>query len=232
MEEINLKELFDYIKERILIVIIILLSVLVLGCVYSIFLKTPIYRSNATIVLVSDDGSAGGASGNGYTQSDVNLNRNLVATYSDILKSRRVLENVIDDLELDYSYNKLYSSVSVSTSKDTEILKIVVADPDKTTAADIANQIVKVFGEEIKSIYKLQNVSVVDKAVEADEAYNINIIKDLIIYIMLGLVLGLGSVFIIYYFDTTIKSAEMVENKLGLPIFGIVPRIKRRSSKK
>ena len=41
MEEINLKELFDYIKERILVVIIIILAVLVVGCIYSIFLKKP-----------------------------------------------------------------------------------------------------------------------------------------------------------------------------------------------
>ena len=43
MEEINLKQLFDYFKERILMVLIIILSVLVVGSIYSILLKTPMY---------------------------------------------------------------------------------------------------------------------------------------------------------------------------------------------
>lgn len=229
MEEINLKELFDYIKERILVVTIILLGVLVLGSIYSIFLKTPMYRSNATIVLVNDDGSAGGNSA--LTQSDLNMNKSLVTTYSDIIKSRRVLEKVIKNLNLDYTYGNLHSNVTISNTTNTEIIKIAVSDPDKALAADIANEIVKVFGEEIKEIYKLSNVSSVDKAVEADSAYNVNIFKDLAIYILVGLVVGLGSIFVVYYFDTTIKSAEMIENKLGLPVYGIVPRAKHREKK-
>lgn len=230
MEEINLKELFDYIQERILIVVIILLAVLVMGSIYSIFLKTPIYKSTTTIVLVNDDGSAGGNTA--MTQTELNVNRSLVSTYSEIIKSRLVLETVINNLSLDYSYNRLYNSVSVSSQKDTEIIKVSVDDADKALAADIANEIVKVFGEEIKGIYRLSNVSVVDKAVEADEAYNINMVKDLVIYILVGIVLGLGAMFVVYYFDTTIKSAEMVENKLGLPVYGIVPRAKHRESKR
>lgn len=230
MEEINLKELFDYIKERILIVAIILLAVLVVGCIYSIFLKTPMYRSNTTIVLVNDDGSAGGNTV--LTQTELNVNRSLVSTYSEIIKSRLVLESVIKNLSLDYTYNQLYNNVAVSSQKDTEIIKVSVDDPDKALAADVANEIVKVFGEEIKGIYRLSNVSIVDKAVEANGAYNINIIKDLIIYILVGIVLGLGTIFVVYYFDTTIKSAEMIENKLGLPVYGVVPRAKHRENKR
>lgn len=226
MEEINLKELFDYIKERVLIVAIILLGVLVIGCIYSIFLKTPMYKSNTTIVLVNDDGSAGGNAS--LTQSDVNLSKSLVATYSDIIKSRRVLETVIKNLSLDYTYSKLSSNVTITNTTNTEIIKISVSDSDKALAADIANEIVKVFGEEIKGIYKLSNVSLVDKAVEADEPYNINIVKDLVIYILVGLVLGIGIIFVVYYFDTTIKSAEMIENKLGLPVYGVVPRARQK----
>lgn len=59
MEEINLKELFDYFKSRIMVILIIILVALIAGSVYSIFLKTPLYRSKTTIVLVSEDGTAG-----------------------------------------------------------------------------------------------------------------------------------------------------------------------------
>lgn len=228
MEEINLKELFDYIKERILVIIIIILAVLVAGCIYSIFLKKPMYQSETTVVLVSDDGTSGGGT---TTQSDVNLNQSLVSTYSEIVKSRRIADKVIKDLSLDYTIDELLNNITVSNTSDTEIIKIVVKDQDKALAADIANEIVKVFGEEIKDIYRLQNVSVIDVAEEAEEPYNINMVKDLVIYLLVGIVLSCGAVFVVYYFDTTIKSAEEVEKKLGLPVFGIVPRVKYKEKK-
>ncbi len=223
MEEINLKELFDYLKERVLIVAIITLAILVVGCIYSIFIKTPMYKSQTTFVLVSDDGTAGGG---GYSQAEANLNKNLVATYSDLVKSNRVIDKVIKNLSLNYSVNTLKGRITVTNTTNTEIIKVNVEDTDKALAADIANELIKVFGEEIKEIYRLQNVSVVDVAEEAEYPYNVNIIKDIVIYLLVGIVLACGIIFVIYYFDTTIKSADEVEKKLGLPVFGIVPRVK------
>ena len=52
----------------------------------------------------------------------------------------------------------------------------------------------------------------------------VNYVKDNIIYLMIGIVLSFGIVFVMYYFDTTIKSSEVVEEKLGLPVIGIVPK--------
>lgn len=228
MEEINLKELFDYLKERILVITIIVLAVLVVGCVYSIFLKTPMYKSQTTFVLVSDDGTAGGGS---YSQAEANLNKNLVATYSDLVKSNRVIDKVIKNLSLSYSVNGLKSRITVTNTTNTEIIKINVEDADRALAAAIANEIIKVFGEEIKEIYRLQNVSIVDKAVEAESAYNVNIVKDIIIYLLVGLVIACGSIFVVFYFDTSIKSADEIEKKLGLPVFGIVPKVRYKEKR-
>ena len=228
MEEINLKELFAYFKNRIVLILIIVLVVVLFGSVYSLFLKVPVYESMSSIVLVSDEGQAGGGSNVSYSQTDAQLNKNLVATYSEIVKSRRIAEAVIKNLSLNYSIDELLNEVKVSNSDNTEIIKIRVIDKDRGLAADIANEIVKVFSEEIKSIYKLQNVSVVDIAEEADEPYNINYIKEFVIYVLSGIVLACAIIFVIYYFDTTIKSAEEIENGLGLPVFGVVPEVKRK----
>ena len=227
MEEINLKELIDYIKARVVLILFILLFVVVLGSTYSLFFKTPKYRSATTLVLVSDNGEASTQT----TQTDVNLNKSLVPTYSEIIKTDAVMKQVIKNLALDYTPAYLKSNVTVSTVNNTEIIKVVVTDPDKSLAADIANEIVKVFSNQIKSIYKLQNVSQIDVAAEAGSPYNINIVKDLVIYILIGLVLSFGLVFVIFYFDTTVKSSEEIENKLGLPVMGVIPKVKKDKKK-
>lgn len=225
MEEINLKELFDYIKERILFIVSITLFIAAIGGLYSIFIKTPMYKSTATVLLVSDDGTSSTTS---TTQSDVNLNKSLVSTYSELVKSRTVVKTVIDNLSLDYKIDDLTSKITVSNVSDTEIIKIQVIDKDPELAASISNEVVKVFGEEVKKHYALQNVSIVDAAESAEEPYNINFIKELVIYLLIGIILGVGTTFVIYYFDTTIKSAEEVENKLELPVLGIVPIVSKK----
>ncbi len=230
MEEINLKELFDYIKERLLMIIIMVLAVLVIGSVYSVFVKTPMYRSKTSIVLVSDDGQAGTQST--ISQSDVQLNKGLVPTYKEIVTSRKIVEKVITNLSIDYTYEELVKMVTVSNNTNTEIIEITVKNADKALAADIANEIRIVFGDEIKNIYQLQNVKTVDKATEAEKPYNINIFKDLVIYFLIGIVVSFGTIFVIYYFDTTIKSADEIEKKLGLPVVGIIPKVKRKDSSK
>ena len=227
MEEINLKELFAYFKNRILVILIIVLSVVLVGAIYSLFLKVPVYESTSSIVLVNDEGEASTSNGS-YNQTDAQLNKSLIATYSEIVKSNRVMENVIKNLSLDYSITQLKNEIKVTNSTNTEIIKIQVIDKDRGLAAEIANEVVKVFSAEIKEIYKLQNVSVVDVAKEAEGPYNINFIKEFVIYFLIGAVIACALVFVTYYFDTTIKSTEEIENGLGLPVFGVVPEVKRK----
>ena len=221
MEEIDLKEVFNYYKARIAWIIIAILLVVAVGNVYRIFTRKPLYSSNTSIVLVNNQSGT-----SSYT--DLQVNKNLVSTYSEIIKSRKVLEPVIENLDLDYSYNTLKSHVSVAAVTDTEIIKISVSDRNPEKARKIADEIAEVFTKEIKEIYKLDNVSVVDKAVAATQPYNINHIKDNIIFIAIGLVLSCGIIFIVFYFDTTIKTSDEIEEKLGLTVIGIVPKVEEK----
>ena len=219
MEEIDLKELFDYFKGKYLIILISILVVIVVGNIYTILRRVPIYRSDTTIVLVSEK------QGESYNSTELQMNKNLVGTYSEIIKSRKVLETVIKNLKLKYDYEELKKNVLVSSVTNTEIIKITVGDKDSHTASLIADEIASIFTTEIQKLYKLNNVSVVDKAVDSEKPYNVNFIKDNVIYIGIGLILSCGFIFIAFYFDTSIKTSEEIENKLGLTVLGIVPKV-------
>ena len=219
MEEIDLKEMFDYFRGKVIWILVACIFAVIIGNTYTLLRRVPMYRSNTTIVLVSENKNEG------YNTSELQLNKNLVSTYSEIIKSRKVLEPVLNNLNLDYSYGALKSNVSVSSVTNTEIIKIAVADKDPAVATKIADEIAKVFTEEIQKIYKINNVSIVDTAVADTKPYNVSFIKDNAIYIAIALVLSCGIIFICFYFDTTIKTSEDIENKLGLTVVGIVPRV-------
>ncbi len=220
MEEINLKELFDYFKSKLKWVMITVFAFMIIGNIYTIATRVPMYKSDTTIVLVSENDKE-------YNTNELQLNKNLVGTYSEIIKSRKVLEPVIENLRLKYTYAELKSNVTVTSVANTEIIRITVNDKKAEKATRIANEIAEVFTKEVQKIYKLNNVSVVDKAVKNIKPYNVNYVKDNIIYIALGLIISCGIIFIKFYFDTTIKTSEEIENKLGLTVLGVVPKVER-----
>ena len=198
MEEINLKELFDYFKNKLSWMIITVILVVGIGNVITTITRVPMYRSSTTIVLVSDSKD--------YNSTEVQLNKSLVGTYSEIIKSRTVLNEVISNLGLSYSALELSDNINVTAVENTEIIRISVSDADNKQAAKIANEIASVFMTEIQKFYKLNNVSVIDKADSNNKSFNVNYVKDNLIYVLVALVLSGGVIFVMYYFDTTINN--------------------------
>lgn len=228
MEEIDLKELFEFIKKKIGLLITITVFICLLGCIYGLFIQKPMYKSYTTIILGGNETTASQT----ITQSDITLNKNLVDTYAEIVKSRRVLEQVIAELDLEETYEELSNKISVSSVNNTEIIKITVADSNPIEAKNVANVTANFFSKEVVKLYNMNNVNVLDEANEANEPYNINIPKQVIIYFFIGIIIALSILFIIFYFDRTIKSVEQVEQKIKLPILGGVEEYKKGGKRK
>ena len=227
MEEIDLKELYEFVKSKISLLIIITVSVCLLGCIYGLVIQRPKYRSYTTVILGSNETTTQRT----ITTSDVTLNKNLVATYAEIVRSRRVLDQVIDELNLDISYEEIHDKIHVTALNNTEIIKITVTDRDAVLAKNIANITANYFAEEVVDLYNMNNVNILDEAITSEKPYNINIKKQLVIYGFIGFVLAAGILFIIFYFDRTIKSAEEVEQKIKLPILGSVQEFSKGGKK-
>ena len=217
METIDLKDLFDYYKSKLGVVILFVVLVGILGCLYGLFIQKPMYKSSTSIVLISEakDNSQ-------LTYNDVSVNQNLVSTYSEIVKSKRVLSQVINNLNLDDSHGALSNNIEVSSVTGTQIIKITVTDENSKTAMKVANEIGKVFAKEIPELYNISNVNILDTAEQPSSAYNVNISKQSAISLLAGLVLGLGIVFVMYYFDRSVKNASQIEDKLKLPVLATV----------
>lgn len=224
MEEINLKELFSYFLSKIWIVILTLIIALLTMYTYNTYIQIPLYKSTTSLILVSKNGE--------ITQNDVTLNQKLVSTYREIIKSRRVLDQVVNNLNLDSSWQEIQSHISVSTESSTEIIRISVSDEDAVIACAVANEIAKVFSSEIVNIYNIDNVTILEYPVESSVPYNIDKTKQMLLATLVGMVIGSGIIFILFYFDTTIKSSEDIEKKLGLIVLGNVPKSKTTGNKK
>ena len=214
MEEINIKDFFEYLKKYSLLVAAVIALFLVLIVVYDKNIKIPMYRASTTIVLTQTNQSQETT----ITQNDLQINSKLVSTYSEIVKSKLVLQQVINNLNLDYTYKELYKNVYVENIQNTEILKVSVADKDKDNAAEITNKIAEVFSKEVSKIYELNNVSIIDKAQVPKDVANNTFKRDIVLAIFAGLFGSIALVFVIYYFDDTIKLTDTLEEEMDMPV--------------
>lgn len=224
MEEINLRDLLSYFKKRLILFIVVVLFVVSAGTIYSVFILKPEYKSQATVILSSDKSK-------NTIQSEINANKNLIDTYTEVVKSHRVLDRVKSEMQIEDTYEQLVKKVTVASLKDTEIISISVVDLNKNHSYSLANRIADTFTDEIGQIYNDKSVNVLDRAVESQKPYNVDIVKQEAIYAAAGIVLATAVIFLMFYFDRTIKTTEQIEQLFKLPIYGKVRKLETEKQK-
>ena len=224
MEEINLRDLLSYFKKHLVLFVVMVLFVVSAGTVYSVFIQKPEYKAQATVILSSDKSKT-------TIQNEINANKNLIDTYTEVVKSHRVLDRVKSEMQINDSYEQLVKKVTVASLKDTEIISISVVDLDKYHSYSLANKIADTFTDEISQIYNDKSVNVLDRAVEPQKPYNVDIIKQEAIYAAAGIILATAVIFLMFYFDRTIKTTEQIEQLFKLPIFGKVRKLETEKQK-
>ena len=220
-ENIDIKRIFGIIfskKVFITLVLILILSIM-LGYTYSYYYKKPQYNSSVKILLVADEGKENKE----VTQTDLAINSSLISTYSSIAKSTNVIEKTIKNLGLTMSVTELQKNVEVKQIDKTQFLKISVKSDSPEMARNIANELSKVFSEQIKNIYNIENIKIVDEAEIVNEPYNVNHAKDMIIFAFGGIFISAILVMAIYFLDDTIKDEKDIELNVKLKNIGTLP---------
>lgn len=225
MEELDLKELFSLFLSKIFQIILIVIITTGIGVIYTFGFTTPKYSSSTTLVLTGSEQSKENDGTNSITTTDVTLNSKLVSTYSELVKSSKVLRQVISNLNIDVNEDELRKNVTVKSVEDTEVIKITVTNENAAYSAKIANETAKIFSNMVSEIYNINNIYIVDDAEVSDVPSNIHHGKDIVIFAFLGLVISVMYVLIANILDTTIKTPEDVEKGVGLPVLVTVPYI-------
>ncbi len=227
MEELDLKQLVNIFLNKRLQIISIVLIFLIIGIIYTFMFITPKYKSYTSLVLAkSDNVSEDAKDTSTITQTDITLNQKLVSTYSELIKSKNVLREVIKNLNINEDEENLKGNITVSAVKDTELIQITVTNYYPDRASDIANEIAKVFTKKVGEIYHINNVYIVDEAESSYIPYNINHVKDIIIFMVVGFVVSTSYVLVANLLDTTIKTAEDVEKQIDVTVLASIPVLK------
>ena len=230
MEEIDLREVVKTFWNKKIHIIVILAVFVIIGAIYTFNFVTPKYTAKTTLILASINGTGNKNVETGYTDTsvidkDITVNSKLVSTYSELIKSKTVLRQVISNLDIKIDEDKLKKMITVDTVEDTELIRISVENESNELACYIANETANIFKEYIKGIYEVENVQIIDVAEIETDPSNIHHKRDIAIFGLIGMVVSAGYVLIINMLDTTVKSIDDVEEITGLPVLASLPTL-------
>ncbi len=231
--EINLGELFAVLLGRVWLIISSGVFFALLCLFISKFIMTPLYSSTTKIYILNKEEGAT------VTYSDVQISTQLTQDYAQLIKSRYVLEEVIQTLKLDMDYDEFNELVSIGTPDDTRIVAITVKDADPMMAMKEANCVREVASKHIQNVMDIDAINIAELANMPTEKYSPSASRWAMIGGVLAVVVVSAVIILNYLMDDTIKSSDDIEAYLGLSTLAMIPAIsdeqngkRRKKSKK
>lgn len=222
-ETIDLSKLILIFKKNILSLALWAFAGLIISIIVSIFLMTPQYSSTVDL-LVNQKADNTQAQ---YTAQQADLQA--INTYKDVLEKDIILEPVLKTVKEKDNYHgnidTLQKSLTITNETNSQILSVTVKDTNAYTAADIANTIGNVFTKKIKSMMKVDNVTIVNKAKVNTTPISPNKNLNAVIGLVIGAIIGFVIALVKELFDNTVKDANYLTEELGLTNLGVVYHI-------
>lgn len=215
--EIDLLELFHYLKKKILIILAVTIAFAGIGFFGTKLLIQPEYTASTRMYVLNRSSEIN------VVYSDFQTSTLLLRDYEVLITGRNVTEEVIDRLNLPMSPGTLASKISVSTPSGTRVLQISVTDSDPQRAADIANAVREIAAEQIQSIMVVDAVKDVYEAAVPGGPSGPDVSGNTITAALIGFAVSLIVFVVIFLLDDTIRTEEDVEHYLGLSVLGVIP---------
>lgn len=214
--EIDLVELFYALKKRILII----LAVMVIGAVaigaYTKVLVTPMYSATSTMLVLTKETTLS-------SLADLQIGSQLTQDYSMLLTTRTVMQDVVDNLGLDMTYQELEKSITIEYPSDTRIMEITVTNADPELAKEIVDEVADVGSKFIGDQMEVVPPKIVEEGEVPEKADSPSMKKNVAIGALAGLVLSAGIIVLMTIMDDTVKSEDDVERYLGLSALASIP---------
>ncbi len=222
--EIDLKEIFGVVVQKIVIIGIVGIIAGLIGFLVSSYVIPKKYESSTKIYVLSKQDN------NALTYTDMETGKQLTKDYVELITATPVLNAVISELNLKIDTDQLKQMISVEVPVDTRILKISVTSEDPQEAKEIADLIRKASSNHIRQVMNIETVNVVEYADMPKGPVSPNVLRNTVIAAALGVFLAMFTFVLLYSLDDTIKNSDDVEKYLGVSVLGMIPE--RSNSKK
>ena len=220
MEEqvISISEIIDAVKKRWKIIALTTVLATLVSGIFSFFVISPTYEASTKIFIGKE-----GAESEGYNSSDVSMYQNLIKTYSELIKTKDLVNKAIDNSQYDLSVNNVLNGITVNTLTGTQILQISYQSKTPSIAKNILESITNEFITKAEELVPNGNVKILESVELPKNPVAPNKTMNIAIAFILGMMVGFGIVFLLEYLDNTYKNKEQLEKDLDIPVLGVIP---------
>lgn len=219
--EIDLLELFYALRHRWWAILLALVIGAGAAGVYTKKLIAPHYQSTSMVYVLSKETTLA-------SLADLQIGSQLTKDYSVIIKSRPVLQEVIDKQNLDLTTDELGEMITIDNPKDTRILSITVEDIEPMRAKAIVDEVTKSASNYIGDIMEMVPPKVIEDGVVAVKPSSPSVKKNAAVGGLGLAVLVCGLICLKTILDDTIKSEEDIEKYLGLSVLAVIPDTEKK----
>lgn len=216
---LDLSKFMNAIKKNWKLIVLLPIILMLISILVTVFLMKPKYEANTQVLVNQKEKNSE------LMAQEVQSNIQLVNTYSEILKSPRIIEDVAKK-NSKYSAEDIKGMLTVTTQAESQILNVNVKNGSKKDAEKVANDIANVFSDKMPEIMNVDNVSVLSSAKGTASKVSPNLLLNLAIGLILGLIISLIVIVLKEMFDKRIKTEEDIEKELNIPVLGSIQKLK------
>lgn len=230
MDELSIKEIFKGIWKRKIIIIAFTVVFLILGI---FFAKK---SEDGSIILGTSNKVEKYASAIfTVTQTEeYKIEESTVNSYFNILKTKTKMNSIIEKFDLNLSVVELAESIQITRQNYTDIIEIsIVNEKLKSDAVEILNELLVILDTEIKKIYPINGVYIIEKPyLNEIEEPNVEITngvvkeenntKEIVIITLAGIIISFIIVIGLEVIDNTIKNEEQIVSNFNVDNLSIL----------
>lgn len=228
---VDLAHVVKVVWQHIWAVVAISVITAILGLMLAAFAIKPTY--SASIMLYVNNSSFNvGDLGFSISSSELTAAQSLAKTYTVLLKNRTTLERLIDETNVEYTWEDIYDMIESSPVNETEVMQVTVTCEDPYMATRIANGIAVVLPQRVTEVIEGASMEVVDSAIVNTEKVAPSITLYTVVGFAAGLMITVVVLIIMALMDNTVHDEEYVMRTFGYPILAQVPNLTESSSKR
>lgn len=207
--------------------ILLLIPVISVGTAWylSVYVIKPVYESTTSLIVINKREDTNSMRGVSY--DDLLIGEELVKNYKEIIISRTVTSAIIKELKLvNITSKQLAKRIEAEAKNGTSIIEIKVRGSSPDEANMIAEKLCEVFNKTVFTLWENRNVKIIDNAEAPQEPISPRTKLNIVLAALAGLLTATIAILLLEYFDDTIKTTEDAEERLGVPVLGIVPNLR------
>lgn len=215
----TLLELLQLLRKHLRLVVLLPLACAVAMALVSVLAMSDTYTAQTDMyVLASSEESSSSA-----LSTDLSASQMLTNDVATLLQSERVMNDAAEHIGLD---DLSGYDITVTSETTTRVITLAVTGSDPVGTANVANALADDVSQVAQEVMSVESVNVIDEASTPDEPSGPNRVLYVAVALMAGLFIAVAIVVLMDIIDTRVRSAEDVEELLGLPVIGRIPELK------